>query len=62
MEKDKKEFQIKQANKLADIMGNQALLEEEKIVFLKNVKLGSHLYIDPLVDTVKKTLKSKFPF
>lgn len=42
-------------------MGDQVLLEEEKIVFLKNIKLGSHLYIDPLVDTVKKTLKSKFP-
>ncbi|CAD8169109.1 unnamed protein product [Paramecium pentaurelia] len=62
MEKDKKEFQNKQASKLADIMSNQALIEEEKIVFLKNIKLGSHLYIDPLVDTVKKTLKSKFPF
>ncbi|CAD8183439.1 unnamed protein product [Paramecium octaurelia] len=62
MEKDKKEFQNKQANRLVDIMSNSALLEEEKVVFLKNITNGSRLYIDPLVDTVKKTLKSKFPF
>ncbi|CAD8099802.1 unnamed protein product [Paramecium sonneborni] len=62
MEKDKKEFQNKNAMKLAELMADQTLLDQEKIIFIKNIKNGSHLYIDPLVDTVKKTLKSKFPF
>lgn len=40
-------------------MDNENKLKEEKLVFFKNVKEGKHIYIDPLVDTVKKTLKKK---
>jgi hypothetical protein len=42
---------------LTEAIGNETRLETEKVVFLSNIKNGSHLYIDPLVDTVKKTLK-----
>lgn len=57
VEKARKEFQEKLATTLADSMDNQTRLDSEKVVFFKNIKEGKHIYIDPLVDTVKKTLK-----
>ncbi len=49
------------AGVLTEAISNETRLENEKVVFITNIKNGSHLYIDPLVDTVKKTLKQKNP-
>lgn len=59
LEKDRKEFKEKQQILLLESFQNEAKLENIKKVYIDNSKLGATVYIHPIVDSVKKCLKSK---